>query len=141
MHKGRFPKFDNEIAIAAKYAKEKGFAIGNEIEITANGKTEKYLISGFTQITNIQTVILCLTPESVVLSASAKFKGALVFSSGTRFFLKLWSYTLFPAINTMMIAQTGIPYAIHFLPLPVIISLITVARHLRVRETLRNDCL
>ena len=37
----------------------------------------------------IQTVILCLTPESVVLSASAKFKGALVFSSGTRFFLKL----------------------------------------------------
>ena len=50
--KGRFPKYDNEIAIAAKYAKEKGFAIGNEIEITANGKTEKYLISGFTQITN-----------------------------------------------------------------------------------------
>ena len=50
--KGRFPKFDNEIAIAAKYAKEKGLAIGNEIEITANGKTEKYLISGFTQITN-----------------------------------------------------------------------------------------
>ena len=50
--KGRFPKYDNEIAIAAKYAKEKGLAIGNEIEITANGKTEKYLISGFTQITN-----------------------------------------------------------------------------------------
>ena len=50
--KGRFPKFDNEIAIAAKYANEKGFAIGNEIEISANGKTEKYLISGFTQITN-----------------------------------------------------------------------------------------
>lgn len=50
--KGRFPKYDNEIAIAAKYAKEKGFSIGNEIEITANGKTEKYLISGFTQITN-----------------------------------------------------------------------------------------
>ncbi|MDE7084910.1 MAG: ABC transporter permease, partial [Clostridia bacterium] len=50
--KGRFPKYGNEIAIAAKYAKEKGFAIGNEIEITANGKTEKYLISGFTQISN-----------------------------------------------------------------------------------------
>ncbi len=49
---GRFPKYDNEIAIAAKYAKEKGFKVGNEIEITANGKTEKYLISGFTQITN-----------------------------------------------------------------------------------------
>ncbi|MCI8499331.1 MAG: ABC transporter permease [Clostridia bacterium] len=50
--KGRFPKYDNEIAIAAKYAKEKGFEVGNEIDITANGKTEKYLISGFTQITN-----------------------------------------------------------------------------------------
>lgn len=50
--KGRFPKYDNEIAIAAKYAKEKGFAIGDEIKITANGHTENYLISGFTQITN-----------------------------------------------------------------------------------------
>lgn len=50
--KGRFPKYDNEIAIAAKYAKENGFNIGDEIEIATNGKTEKYLISGFTQITN-----------------------------------------------------------------------------------------
>lgn len=50
--KGRFPKYDNEIAIAAKYAKEIGKKVGDEIEITANGKTEKYLISGFTQITN-----------------------------------------------------------------------------------------
>lgn len=49
---GRFPRYDNEIAIAAKYAKEKGFQIGDEIEITANGKTEIYLISGFTQISN-----------------------------------------------------------------------------------------
>ncbi len=49
---GRFPKYDNEIAVAAKYAREKGLKVGNEIEITANGKTEKYLISGLTQITN-----------------------------------------------------------------------------------------
>lgn len=52
VYKGRFPKFGNEIAIAAKYAKSKGFSVGQEIEITANGKTEKYLISGLTQITN-----------------------------------------------------------------------------------------
>lgn len=52
IYKGRFPKYDNEIAIAAKYAKEKGFEVGNEIEITANGKTVKYLITGFTQISN-----------------------------------------------------------------------------------------
>ena len=49
---GRFPKYDNEIAIAAKYAKENGFKIGDEIEIIANGKQEKYLICGFTQISN-----------------------------------------------------------------------------------------
>lgn len=52
VYKGRFPKYDNEIAIAAKYAKEKELQVGNEIEITANGKKLKYLISGFTQITN-----------------------------------------------------------------------------------------
>ena len=52
IYKGRFPKYDNEIAIAAKYAKENGLKVGNEIEIAVNGNTEKYLISGLTQITN-----------------------------------------------------------------------------------------
>ncbi len=50
--KGRLPKYDNEIAIAAKYAKENGFEVGDEIEITANGNQEKYLICGFTQMSN-----------------------------------------------------------------------------------------
>ena len=49
---GRFPKFDNEIAIAAKYAREQGFHIGDEIEITSGGRSEYYLITGFTQISN-----------------------------------------------------------------------------------------
>lgn len=49
---GRFPKFDNEIALAAKYARERGFSIGDEIEITANGRRASYLITGFTQVTN-----------------------------------------------------------------------------------------
>lgn len=52
VYKGRFHKYENEIAVAAKYAKENGFKVGDEIEITANGKTEKYIISGLTQITN-----------------------------------------------------------------------------------------
>ncbi len=52
VYKGRFPKYDNEIAIAAKYAKANDFEIGDIIEITAGGKTYKYLISGFTQISN-----------------------------------------------------------------------------------------
>lgn len=49
---GRFPKYDNEIAIAAKYAHENGLKTGDEIKITVNGKQERYLISGFTQISN-----------------------------------------------------------------------------------------
>lgn len=49
---GRAPKYDNEIAIAVKYAKEEGLAIGNEIAITSEGKEARYIISGFTQISN-----------------------------------------------------------------------------------------
>ena len=33
------------------------------------------------------------------------------------------SYSLFPTVNTMMIAQTGIPYAIRFLPVPLVLSI------------------
>lgn len=50
---GRFPKYDNEIAIAAKYAKEEGLKLGNEIVITANGNKVSYIISGFTQTSNM----------------------------------------------------------------------------------------
>ena len=52
VYKGRFPKYSNEIAIAAKYAKEKGFTVGEEIEIAFGGNTAMYLICGLTQITN-----------------------------------------------------------------------------------------
>ena len=52
VYTGRFPQYDNEIALAGKYAREKGFRVGDEIEITANGKTETFLISGLTQISN-----------------------------------------------------------------------------------------
>lgn len=49
---GRFPKFDNEIALAAKYAREQNLKIGNEITLTAEGKEASYIISGFTQLSN-----------------------------------------------------------------------------------------
>ncbi|MDE7394722.1 MAG: ABC transporter permease [Clostridiales bacterium] len=52
IYKGRLPRYENEMAIGARYAKERKFAVGDEIEITANGKTEKYLICGLTQVTN-----------------------------------------------------------------------------------------
>ena len=49
---GRFPKYDNEMAIAAKYAREHDLKIGDEITLTADGNEARYLISGFTQISN-----------------------------------------------------------------------------------------
>lgn len=49
---GRYPKYDNEIVIAAKYAGEKGLRLGDEITITAQGKEADYIITGFTQISN-----------------------------------------------------------------------------------------
>lgn len=49
---GRYPRYDNEIVIAAKYAGEKGLRLGDEITITAQGKEADYIITGFTQIGN-----------------------------------------------------------------------------------------
>lgn len=49
---GRFPKYENETAIAVKYAKEKGLKVGDEIMLTAEGKEAEYIISGFTQTSN-----------------------------------------------------------------------------------------
>lgn len=49
---GRFPKYDNEIAIGVKYARENGLNTGDEIILTADGKEAGYIISGLTQISN-----------------------------------------------------------------------------------------
>ncbi len=49
---GRFPRYDNEIATAAKYAKEHDLKIGDEITIRAGGRKAAYIISGFTQVSN-----------------------------------------------------------------------------------------
>lgn len=51
-YQGRFPLYDNEVAIGAKYAKEQELRIGDEIALTAEGKEVDYLICGFTQISN-----------------------------------------------------------------------------------------
>lgn len=49
---GRYPNFDNEVALGAKYAKEAGFDVGDEIILTADGESAAYLICGLVQITN-----------------------------------------------------------------------------------------
>ena len=49
---GRFPKFENEIAVAVKYAGEQRLKVGDEITMTAGGKEADFIICGFTQISN-----------------------------------------------------------------------------------------
>ncbi len=50
--KGRFPKYDNEAAVAAKYAQDTGLQVGSEITLTSGQKEASYIISGFTQMSN-----------------------------------------------------------------------------------------
>lgn len=52
LYKGRYPKHDNEIALCGKTAALSGKAMGDTIEVTYNGKTEEYLITGLIQTMN-----------------------------------------------------------------------------------------
>lgn len=49
---GRFPKYNNEVATGARYAKDKGIKIGEEITLEAYGKKAVYIVTGFTQNSN-----------------------------------------------------------------------------------------
>lgn len=69
---GRFPKYENEIAIGIKYAKEKKLKLGDEIVLTAEGKEAKFLISGYTQISNYLGKDCLLTKAGYERMASIK---------------------------------------------------------------------
>ena len=49
---GRYPRYGNEFAVAARYAKENGIKIGDELTIKVGNSEGKYIVSGFTQCTN-----------------------------------------------------------------------------------------
>ncbi|MBD5141493.1 MAG: ABC transporter permease [Ruminococcus sp.] len=49
---GRYPKYGNEISIAAKYAKDNNIKIGDEIALKVGNSEEKYIVSGYTQNSN-----------------------------------------------------------------------------------------
>jgi len=51
-YKGRYPIYDNEIAISGKYALSNGYKIGDEIKFISKDKEYSYLITGFIQSTN-----------------------------------------------------------------------------------------
>lgn len=73
VYKGRFPKYDNEIAIAAKYAKDKGIKMGGEIKLTARGVEATYIVTGFTQVTNDLGKDCLLTREGYERMASLSY--------------------------------------------------------------------
>lgn len=49
---GRFPKYDNEAAIAIKYARENKIKIGQDVTLSFGANEEKYIVTGFTQLAN-----------------------------------------------------------------------------------------
>lgn len=49
---GRLPRYENETALAIKYAKDQGIKIGDEITLSANGKEAAYIVSGYSQLSN-----------------------------------------------------------------------------------------
>ena len=52
IYDGRFPEYDNEIAVSGKFAKEYGYAIGDEIKLEYGDEKYTYLITGLLQTTN-----------------------------------------------------------------------------------------
>ncbi len=75
--------------------------------------------------------------KQIVISLLIQFTGITLISSTIGAML---SYCLFPTVNTMMIAQTGIPYEIRFLVVPflltvaVIILSVTIAVYAAARK-------
>ncbi|MCM1058372.1 MAG: ABC transporter permease [Firmicutes bacterium] len=49
---GRFPVYDNEMAVGIKYARENDLKIGDEITLAAGGQRAGYIITGYTHVTN-----------------------------------------------------------------------------------------
>lgn len=49
VYKGRYPQYDNEIALSAVVAKKAGKQPGDEVEISLNGVVKRYLVTGLTQ--------------------------------------------------------------------------------------------
>lgn len=52
IYEGRFPKYENEVAVNGKFAKKNGLKIGDEITLSVGGREEKYIITGFDQLAN-----------------------------------------------------------------------------------------
>ena len=72
---GRFPKYDNELLLGAKYAKEQGLRVGDKIILTADGNDEEFIICGFTQTSNY------LGKDCLMLRSGYERMGTLLYIS------------------------------------------------------------
>ena len=52
VYEGRFPEYDNEVAVSGKFAKEYGLKTGDEIHLDYGEESYTYLITGLLQTTN-----------------------------------------------------------------------------------------
>lgn len=51
-YEGRLPKYDNEIVVSGKYAKNYSHNIGDELEVGVGNVRDKFIITGFMQTSN-----------------------------------------------------------------------------------------
>ena len=51
-HEGRFPRYDNEVAIPKLLAGRLGKTLGDSVSVKANGVSQEYIISGYFSTTN-----------------------------------------------------------------------------------------
>lgn len=52
VYDGRLPKYDNEVAVSGKFAKEYDLSVGDEIKLDYGDESSRYLITGLIQTTN-----------------------------------------------------------------------------------------
>jgi ABC-type antimicrobial peptide transport system permease subunit len=62
-HDGRFPRYDNEIAIPRFFAAQLGKEIGDGVEARANGITRELIITGYFSTTNNHGHVAAVTEE------------------------------------------------------------------------------
>ena len=51
-YEGELPKYDNEVAVSGKFAKDYGYSIGDEVELKYGNNIYRYLITGYVQSTS-----------------------------------------------------------------------------------------
>lgn len=65
VYEGTFPRYDNEIAITGVMSKQLHKTIGDNVKVTAEGKSKEYLITGIYQTTNNSGLMSIITFDGI----------------------------------------------------------------------------